>query len=246
MMNNEEIISHHGILGQRWGIRRFQNPDGSLTAAGRRRAQKLKGEYKALTGKKLKGKIPNEDPSKKKVRELSDTELSDRIKRLTNEKQALSLESDLSPRGKKVIRTIGKEVLAPALIEAGKNSLTKFFTKHMSNYLGVGEKDVKDGLSEIKKEAQKAKAEYEKEKFTQDLANLKKNKDKPKEPKEPKESNNKKNGDNYSFNTNNSYTNYNSLTIKLDQASSDTYSGFTRNGQKFLGEAIISDDKERK
>lgn len=245
-MNNEEIISHHGILGQRWGIRRFQNPDGSLTAAGRRRAQKLKGEYKALTGKKLKGKIPNEDPSKKKVRELSDTELSGRIKRLTNEKQALSLESDLSPRGKKVIRTIGKEVLAPALIEAGKNSLTKFFTKHMSNYLGVGEKDVKDGLSEIEKEAQKAKAEYEKEKFTQELDKLKKNKDKPKDPKEPKESNNKKNGDNYSFNTNNSYTNYNSLTIKLDQASSDTYSGFTRNGQKFLGEAIISDNKERK
>jgi hypothetical protein len=30
-------LYHHGILGQRWGIRRFQNPDGSLTAAGRRR-----------------------------------------------------------------------------------------------------------------------------------------------------------------------------------------------------------------
>lgn len=30
-------ISHHGILGQRWGIRRFQNKDGSLTAEGRKR-----------------------------------------------------------------------------------------------------------------------------------------------------------------------------------------------------------------
>lgn len=28
---------HHGIKGQKWGIRRFQNPDGSLTEAGRKR-----------------------------------------------------------------------------------------------------------------------------------------------------------------------------------------------------------------
>lgn len=28
---------HHGIKGQRWGIRRYQNPDGSLTEAGQRR-----------------------------------------------------------------------------------------------------------------------------------------------------------------------------------------------------------------
>ena len=30
-------ISHHGILGQKWGIRRFQNPDGTRTAAGKKR-----------------------------------------------------------------------------------------------------------------------------------------------------------------------------------------------------------------
>lgn len=28
-------LSHHGIIGQRWGVRRFQNPDGSLTPEGR-------------------------------------------------------------------------------------------------------------------------------------------------------------------------------------------------------------------
>lgn len=31
------IIAHHGIQGQKWGVRRFQNPDGSLTDEGRRR-----------------------------------------------------------------------------------------------------------------------------------------------------------------------------------------------------------------
>ena len=32
-----DYLEHHGILGQKWGIRRYQNPDGSLTAEGRRR-----------------------------------------------------------------------------------------------------------------------------------------------------------------------------------------------------------------
>ena len=31
------VISHHGIKGQRWGVRRYQNADGSLTAAGKKR-----------------------------------------------------------------------------------------------------------------------------------------------------------------------------------------------------------------
>ena len=36
-LTNEDYIAHHGILGMKWGIRRFQNKDGSLTSAGRKR-----------------------------------------------------------------------------------------------------------------------------------------------------------------------------------------------------------------
>ena len=49
----ENYLIHHGILGQKWGVRRYQNKDGSLTSAGRTRygieqleKKAIKEEYK--------------------------------------------------------------------------------------------------------------------------------------------------------------------------------------------------------
>lgn len=36
MTENHDFLAHHGVIGQKWGHRRYQNPDGSLTPEGRR------------------------------------------------------------------------------------------------------------------------------------------------------------------------------------------------------------------
>ena len=47
-------LYHHGIKGQKWGVRRFQNEDGSLTSAGKgryRKGREVSREYISIRDK---------------------------------------------------------------------------------------------------------------------------------------------------------------------------------------------------
>jgi len=156
--NNANELTHHGILGMKWGVRRYQNKDGSLTPAGKRKAAKMKEKYTELTGKRLvrkptkKSEDQNVSNKKKSIKDLSDAELRDKINRLQMEKQAKGLESDLASNGQKFATAVRKDVLAPAAIEAGKRLLTDLMLKVGKEKLGLNPKETKDTLAALKKE----------------------------------------------------------------------------------------------
>lgn len=68
-------IAHHGVKGQKWGVRRYQNKDGSLTAAGKQRRKNNLQPYDAdLTAKNFIAKNAN-----RKVSELAGGEIADQL-----------------------------------------------------------------------------------------------------------------------------------------------------------------------
>lgn len=83
---DENNLQHHGIKGQKWGVRRYQNPDGSLTAAGQKRAEQQDVKW----AKKNVDKITNY------ARKASTSELDEYASQLLQSSNALNKNGKLS------------------------------------------------------------------------------------------------------------------------------------------------------
>lgn len=141
-------LYHHGVKGMKWGVRRFQNKDGSLTAAGRvrQRLQEASDKRKARKEEEARAKA-DKALRKKPISKLTEDEIRARISRLELEKKLVDLEkntkerAEASSRVKTFMSTIGKEVVKPAVINAARNTL--------QNYLnGLGGNLVKNLLKD--------------------------------------------------------------------------------------------------
>ena len=159
---NTDELYHHGVPGQRWGFRRYQNPDGTLTPAGRRRANKLAEKYAKVTGKKLiikkRSVQGNEKQKPKTISEMSDQEIQAKINRMRLEDTYMSMIASRAPkpqvsRGKRFVNNIKRNVIAPALTEAGRTLLGNLIKKKGNDLIyGNGKSDpAKEYEKKVKK-----------------------------------------------------------------------------------------------
>ena len=124
-------LCHYGIKGQKWGVRRFQNSDGSYTSEGKRRAQQqekkdpvkemkdedlrkvitrlsLENKYKDLTKKPTP---PSKLESTKKAVDAT-SELVNRAKKMDQDSRKATKQEDLSKKTDKELRDqINRELL---------------------------------------------------------------------------------------------------------------------------------------
>ena len=70
--SGEDYLAHHGILGMKWGVRRYQNSDGTLTSAGRKR-------YKIETD--IRPKRPSDWHGEREKTKFSYTPILDELER---------------------------------------------------------------------------------------------------------------------------------------------------------------------
>lgn len=128
-MNAE--LYHHGVKGQKWGVRRFQRKDGSLTSAEKKRRGTKESKDKSIKRERVK--------DLKNRRKLSDVDLKKKIERLKLEKEFKNLTKEEITPGKKFVSDI--------MSSAGKKALTTIAAGTMlyaTKAALKGEVDLKD------------------------------------------------------------------------------------------------------
>ena len=148
-------LCHYGIKGMHWGIRRYQNSDGTLTSAGKHRYSTDKGTSifsRKKSVSKVKAPSNSEKPKEKSVSEMTDAELNAVLNRKRLEQQYAQL---IATPQKKSAVTKGKEMVARALENAAQDTMTQVAKYAMAKSVNkmLGDNVVNAKVTDKEKEA---------------------------------------------------------------------------------------------